>query len=173
MFQDISHFSKGSDYVPIFTAAIITDAIVMIRLISGSFQSKTLSEWYHKYSVAGVAADVLSIVIGVIVARAIYPLVFSSFSIFKLVALAVVVQVIHDITFYLLFQSIPRGRSSILDTFKDYAGEMGITILFADAAMMVSTVVIASLLAGFRPSVNLFWLVLSSYIIIYLLYSIQ
>jgi hypothetical protein len=171
-FQDISKGTHIEDYVPILTAAIITDAIVMIRLLLGQFQSKQLEVWYHKYGVGGVVADVLSIVIGIIIARFLYPFIFNSFSVFKLAGLAVAVQLIHDLSFYQLFKSIPRGKSGILDTFKDYAKEMGVQILLADAGMMISTVFLASFFAGFNKNENIVLLIISIYIILYLLYSI-
>jgi uncharacterized protein YacL len=171
-FQDISKGTRVSDYLPILTAAILTDAIVMVRLLSGQFQSKQLETWYHKYGVGGVGADVLSITIGIIIARFLYPFLFNSFSVFKLAGLAVAVQLIHDLLFYQLFKNIPRGKSGILDVFKDYAKEMGAQILLADSAMMISTVFLASLFAGFSQNENVILLIISIYIILYLLYSI-
>ena len=172
-FQDISNFHHISDYIPIFTGAVITDMVVMMLLISGKIQSKTLGQWYHKFGIAGVLADVFSIVIGILIARFLYPILFSTYSVVLLAGLAVCVQVTHDILFYMLFQSIPRGQSSILDVFKDYAKEEGIVVLFADAGMMVSTTIIASILASFSAPINAFLLIFSIYIIIYVLYSIK
>ena len=171
-FKDISKFSNTSDYLPILTGAIITDLIVLLRTSLGQIKSKALHSWYHKYGIAGVLADVLSITIGVLIVRFLYPFVFSGFSIFKMAGLAVIVQFIHDVLFYKLFQNIPRGRSQILDTFKDYASELGGVILLADAAMMVSTVLIASLLAGYSWNMNIAIFIIVLYLVPYFLYSI-
>lgn len=171
-FQDISKFANLSDYLPILNGAIITDLIVMLRVVLGQIKSKSLTSWYKKYGISSVFADVLSIVIGIIVARFLYPLIFSKFSVFLFAALAIVVQVTHDLLFASFFNYIPRGKSDILDTFKDYAKEFGPIILLADATMMVSTVILGSLLASLSANLNMVILIISLYIVPYFLYSI-
>jgi hypothetical protein len=172
MFADISNFRKTVDYLPLINGAITTDLIVILRVILGQIRSKTLHEWYKKYGLAGVLADVLSITIGVIIVQLIYPLIFSNFNIFIFATLAVIVQVIHDLLFAYFFNWVPRGQSEILDTFKDYAKELGPVILLADAAMMVSTVFITSLLSSFNEKINTIILIINLYLVPYFLYSI-
>jgi uncharacterized protein YacL len=161
-----------TDYLSIINGAIITDLAVIFLVIIGHIQSKTLKEWYHKYGLSSVMADVLSIVIGIIIAQYIYPFIFRDFNIVLFCILAVVVQLIHDILFAQFFNWIPRGKSAILDTFKDYAKEMGLTILLADASMIVSTVIIGSLLTSFSKKANVITLIVLLYLIPYFLYSI-
>jgi hypothetical protein len=172
-FYDLSHFSSISDYLPLLTAALITDLFVILRLVLGQIKSKSLTEWYKKYGLAAVLADVLSIVIGIVIARFIYPQFFSKFSILSFLCVVVVVQWIHDLSFAKLFNAIPKGKSPIIDTFKEYANEFGIMILFADSAMMIFTVLIASILASFDLNTNIIVLIVFSYILPYLLYSIS
>jgi uncharacterized protein YacL len=172
MFADISNFRKAVDYLPLINGAITTDLIVILRVILGQIKSKTLHEWYKKYGLAGVLADVLSITIGVLIVQLIYPLMFSKFNIFIFAILAVIVQVIHDLLFAQFFNWVPRGKSEILDTFKDYANELGPVILLADAAMMVSTVLITSFLASFSEKINSILLIINLYLVPYFLYSI-
>ena len=170
--QDISHFSKTSDYLPLLNGAIITDLFVILRLILGQFQSTTLRSWYNLYGIAGVLADVLSIVIGIVIARFIYPFFFRTFSWFTFCIVAVSVQMIHDLLFAQLFMYVPRGKSRILDTFKDYANEMGATILLADAAMILSTIFLGAFFASLSPNTNILILIVSLYLVPYFLYSI-
>ena len=87
--------------------------------------------------------------------------------------LTCLVQVTHDLSFAAFFNSIPRNKSAILDVFKDYGKEVGGTILFVDAIMMISTILIASYLATFQTNYIIIILILSLYILPYLLYSIQ
>jgi len=88
--------------------------------------------------------------------------------------LAVIVQLIHDVLFAQFFQGIGRGKSRILDTFKDYVGEMGaLTILLADSTMIVSTILLASFFSLFSVQANGFFLIILLYIIPYFLYSIN
>jgi hypothetical protein len=172
MFVNISNFSKTSDYLSIISGAILTDLFVIFTLIIGAMQPKTLKEWYNKYGLSAIIADVLVIVIVIILARFIYPFLFKEYSIFWFSGLAVCIQLIHDILFAQLCYAMPRGRSEIMDTFKDYATENGYIILLADAMMVVSTIIIASLLSSFSFNVNIIVFIISIYIIPYFLYSI-
>jgi hypothetical protein len=171
-FQDISRFANVSDYLPILNGALITDLIVIALVISGAIKSFTLKEWYHKYGLAAVIGDVLILVIGVIIVRAIYYLVFSKFSILSFVGLAVVVQLIHDLSFAQMMNLIPRGRSMIMDTFKDYGKEMGGLILLADALMISGTAILGSLLASSSLNINAIVLILAIYLVPYFIYSV-
>lgn len=172
MFNDITNISKATDFLPILNGAIITDLIVIFRLIMGQIKSKTLTQWYNDYGLAGVLADVLSLVIGVVITSFIYKYIFSKFNIILFTFLAVIVQIIHDVSFAILFYSIPRGKSRILDTFKDYGNEHGYVILIADALMIISTVFISSLLFSMSEKINGFIFIVLSYLIPYFLYSI-
>jgi hypothetical protein len=84
----------------------------------------------------------------------------------------VIVQLIHDLLFAQLFYSIPRGNSEILDTFKDYATEFGPVILLADAAMIISTILIASFLSTRSVNTNIIVLLVILYLVPYFIYSI-
>jgi len=172
IFQDISKFKNTADYLPILNAALITDLIVMLRVVLGQIKGSSLKSWYNKYGICSVGADVLSIVIGVLIARFIYPYFFSTWSIVLFAGVAVFVQLIHDLLFAQIFNAIPRGSSAILDTFKDYAKEFGPVILLADALMMISTVFVGSFLSGLSFNTNVVVLILFLYLMPYLLYSI-
>ena len=171
-FQDISRFANVSDYLPILNGALITDLFVIALVISGAIKSVTLKEWYHKYGLSAVLGDVLILVIGVIIVRAIYYLVFSKFSIVAFVGLAVIVQLIHDLSFAQMMNAIPKGRSMIMDTFKDYGKEMGGLILLADALMISGTAILGSLLASSSLNINIIVLILAIYLVPYFIFSL-
>jgi uncharacterized membrane protein len=67
--KNISNFNNVQDYLFILNGAIITDIIVILLLIFGFIKSKVLKEWYTKYHINAVIADVLIIVIGIILTR--------------------------------------------------------------------------------------------------------
>ena len=108
MLKNIADFSNTNDYLPLFNAVLITDLFVIFLLNIGVIKSQVLRQWYSKYNLSAVIADVLIILIGLIITRAIYYYVFDSFSILKFIILAVLVQITHDILFYVLFSNIPR-----------------------------------------------------------------
>ena len=171
--QNISNFNKISDYLPIVTGALIVDMVILFRIVIGLINIKSLNIWYNKFGLLAVVADVLSIVIGIIMSRFLYSFLFKEYSLITFLVLTCAVQFIHDILFALFFNSIPRNKSIILDVFKDYAREVGIQILFVDALMMISTILIASYLATWSTNSQIIVFIVSLYILPYLLYSIR
>jgi hypothetical protein len=168
----IYNFNNTLDYFPIITAAMITDMIVILLLKAGTFKSKTLEKWYSTYGFSGGLADVLSIVIVIIIARFLYFKIFTTENVLYFIGLTVLLQWIHDILFYFLFNSVPRGVSKIMDTFKDYANENGATILFADSLMMISTILLATYFSSFNVNHNIILFIVALYFIVYFLYSV-
>ncbi len=171
MFKNIANFSNTKDYLPLLSGVLITDLFVILLLNTKLINSQVLRKWYSQYNLSAVIADVLIILIGLIIARAIYYYIFDNFSILKFILVAVVVQVIHDILFYILFKNVPRGMNRMLDTFKDYASEVSYKAILSDSGMMVMAAIIASYLAGESLNKNIIVLVVAVYALPYLLYN--
>jgi len=170
---NLSNFQNTRDYLPIITGALITDMIVLVLILAGYLNGKSIKEWYITYGLSGVIVDTLSITIGIILARFIYPLLFTKYSLLLFILLTCAVQVTHDLLFYLFFKTIPRNKSPIMDIFKDYATEYGYFILMADAMMMISTILLGSYLATLNTNSIIITLIVSLYILPYLLHSIK
>jgi hypothetical protein len=170
--NNISNFSNTQDYLPILNGVILTDLLVIAFLLSGAIGSYVLKMWYREYHLGAVIADVLIIVIGILLARFLYPMIFKEYSLIKFLILVVGIQIIHDLLFYSVAVSIPRGRSRILDVFKDYGKENGVKAIAADSAMMVSSVLLASFLKGQTLNTNLLVLIFSVYLIPYMVFSV-
>ena len=173
MFENISQFKNISDYLPIITAALIVDMFILVRVVFGYIRIKSLNNWYNKFGFLAVVADVLSIVIGIIMSRFLYPFFFKEYLLLPFLGLTCIVQLIHDILFYFFFTSIARNKSAMLDVFKDYAKEVGFQILLVDSLMMVSTILLASYMKSLSLNSNIIILIVSLYILPYLLYSIK
>ena len=171
MFKNIANFSNTKDYLPLLNGVLITDLFVILLLNMKLINSQVLRKWYSQYNLSAVIADVLIILIGLIIARAIYYYIFDNFSILKFILVAILVQVIHDILFYVLFKNVPRGMNRMLDTFKDYASEVSYKAILSDSGMMVMAAIIASYLAGESLNKNIIVLVVSVYVLPYLLYN--
>lgn len=171
MFKDISHVKNTNDYLPLLNGVLITDLFVILLLNTGLIQSTVLRKWYDQYNLSAVIADVLIILIGLIITRAIYYYVFDTFSILRFTSLAVIIQIIHDLSFYLFFSMVPRGVNRMLDTFKDYAKEVSYKAIFADSGMMIMSSLLASSLANQTTNMNVIVLILSIYLLPYLLYN--
>lgn len=171
MFKDIANFSNTSDYLPLFNGVLITDLFVIFLLNTKVIQSVVLKKWYNEYNLSAVIADVLIIFIGLIIVRFLYYYIFDNFSIINFIILAVIVQFIHDVLFYIFFKSIPRGTNRMLDTFKDYAKEVSYKAILSDSGMMIMASLIASYLASKNLNTNLIILILSMYILPYAIYN--
>jgi hypothetical protein len=171
MFKNIARFGNTSDYLPLLNGVVFTDLVVIALLNSKVINSRVLRQWYTEYNLSAVIADVLIILIGLIIVRAIYYRVFTEFSIWKFILLALIVQFTHDMLFYAFFQSVPRGMNRMLDTFKDYAKEVSFKAVLADGGMMVLASLVASYLAGQSLNANIIVLVGLVYMLPYLLYN--
>jgi uncharacterized protein YacL len=169
IFKDISNFYNVNDYLPILNGCINADLIIILLVFHGIFKSSYLKKWYHKYQLSAVIADVLILVIGIILARFFYKYIFTNFNIWKFTALAVCIQIIHDILFYWFFKSIPYGYNEMLDFFKEYAKEVGIGAILGDSFMMVLSCLLSSNFATYTLNSNIIILIISLYFVPYMI----
>lgn len=170
--QDISNFNKISDYIPIFNGALLADIIVLyIVYYTSYFNSKYLMKWYETYRLSAIIADVFILIIGIIIARYIYYYIFNIFSVIKFTGLVVVIQIIHDILFYLFFKSIPRGTNLMFDMFKDYAKEVNSGAIIGDSFMIIIATLASMLFANISLNSNIIWSICLIYLIPYILYT--
>ena len=171
MFKNIANFNNISDYLPLLNAVLITDLFVILLLNTHVIKSQVLRKWYSQYNLSAVIADVLIILIGLIITRAIYYYIFDNFSLIKFIIIAVIVQIIHDVLFYVFFSSVPRGVNKMLDTFKDYANDVSYQAIFADSGMIIMACLIGSYLVNKNTNTNIIVLISSLYLMPYLLYN--
>ena len=171
MLKNIGDFNNINDYLPLLNSVLITDLFVILLLNTSVIKSTVLRKWYSNYNLSAVIADVLIILIALIITRAIYYYVFDSFSIVKFVILAVIVQIIHDLLFYIIFSNIPRGVNKMIDTFKDYANEISYKAILGDSCMMIMSCLIASYLVNKNTNTNIIVLISFLYLLPYLLYN--
>jgi hypothetical protein len=117
-----------------------------------------LKKWYKKFNLSAAIADTLILVIGIIIARFFYGYLFKEFNIWLFTGLAVVIQIIHDILFYLFFNNIPKGYNYMLDFFKSYAKEVGVGAILGDSLMMILACLLSSYFATFSLNQNISFL---------------
>jgi uncharacterized protein YacL len=170
IFQNISNFNNIKDYLPILNGCIIADLIVLILLFNGFFPSNYLKKWYKNYHLSACIADVLILFIGIIITRFFYRLIFNKFNIIYFTILALIIQVIHDILFYLFFMNLPNRYNFMLDFFKLYAKEVGPNAILGDSFMMLVTCLFSSYFATLTINTNIIYLVLLCYLIPYMIY---
>lgn len=171
MFEDISNFNKISDYLPILNGSILADIIIILGLYyTKLYPSKYLKKWYENYRLSAIVADVLILVIGKIIVRSIYSKLFIDFSILKFIFLILIIQIAHDILFYIFFSIVPRGYNKMLDLFKDYANEVSYGAIIGDSSMIIMSTLLSSLFANLNTNQNIILNIILTYLIPYVIY---
>jgi hypothetical protein len=114
-----------------------------------------------------VLSDVTSVMIGIMIAHFLVP----SASGWMLALYSVIVQIIHDVLYYLLIVlQIPRGTNAVIDLMKDYGKEVSFGPIIADSAIMLSTVGAYTLLKGQSSERMAFFGLAALYSITYVVY---
>ena len=156
------------NWLSLFTATAWVDFAVIV--LSKFFPlTKTLGTWYRDFGVVAVGSDILIIVLGIALAQLIVP----GISGWNLVGLSVLIQVIHDVLFYILvILGVPEGQNKIIDLFKKYAAEGSWKIILADSAMVASSVLLMEWLDNnYSDSQIGFVGLLAVYSLLYIIYT--
>jgi hypothetical protein len=129
---------------------------------------KSLNKWYDQFGIVAVASDCLIIVLGVMLAKILFP----SATGWNLVLLAVIIQLLHDVIFYFfIVKPLPTGTNKMIDLFKEYGNENGWKILVYDSFMIASTVLLADVLEEHGIQEQSFVGLLGVYALTYVLYT--
>jgi hypothetical protein len=97
--------------------------------------------------------------------------VFDNYSLVNFIKLAIIIQITHDVLFYVFLKNIPRGVNKIIDIFKDYANEVSYKAILADSGMIIMSCLISSYLVNKNTNTNIIVLVSFIYLLPYLLYN--
>ena len=147
---NVGNFLANEDWWFFLPAILFVDVVVIFlsRFFPKQF-GKPINDWYDEFGLAAVLSDVMIIAIGIAITRYLYSYFFmekEGWSILYFVALAVVIQLVHDIAFsYGVVQKIPAGHNSMIDLFKTYI-QGGPKILLVDAAMVAGSIGLAAAL---------------------------
>lgn len=156
------------DWLSLFTATAWVDFAVIV--LSKFFPlTKALGTWYAEFGLTAIGSDILIIVLGIALAQLLVPGIKG----WNLVGLSVLIQVIHDVLFYVLvILGVPTGQNAIIDLFKKYAAEGSWKIILADSAMVASSVLLMEWLQDnySRPVIG-FVGVLAVYSLLYIQYT--
>jgi hypothetical protein len=148
--------------------AVLWVDLIGIVLSSYKLLGTYLPEWYAKFGPVAVLSDCLIIILGIMLASLIYP----TASTLELILLALTVQLVHDLLFYVLvIEKLPEGKNSVIDLFKKYADEGGYRILIADAIMVTSSILGQYYLETQSIEVTSFLGFLAAYAISYMIYT--
>lgn len=170
--MSIDDFNNTSHYLPILNASVLADIIVLLIVYyTPFFNSRFLMKYYEEYRLGAIIADVLILVIGMIITRYYYKAFFNEFSILNFLVLALVIQIIHDILFFILFSNVPVGKNKFLDIFKKYAKEVSWGAILGDSFMIILTVLFSVYFSKQSYNYNIILLTVLVYLIPYVLYT--
>ena len=129
---------------------------------------KYINDWYTTYSGWAVLSDISSITIGIFIAMYFY----TGKNLLVLIGVAVLVQWIHDILFYVLvIQRLPEKTNGIIDMLKLYSKDAGVAALIGDSWMMVGSLLGASLASKLPVNAQIFALLVGGYMLPYAIYQ--
>jgi hypothetical protein len=155
-------------WLSLLTAVAWVDFVVIVlsKIVP---LTQSLKLWYSTFGVSAVGADILIIVLGIAVAQLLFP----GISGWSLVVTAVVIQLLHDVLFYVgVIRQVPDGQNKMIDMFKRYSAEGSWKILLADAAMVASSVLLMEFLDDHLTDDQVgFAGVLGVYSLLYILYT--
>ena len=165
------NFENKFEYLPIITANIYADLFIIFATFTRVYYKiLTLEDWYKKYRLSAMIADILIGVLYILLGRYLVYTLKLNVGLTAFALLCVVIQVIFDFLFYLLFTLVPSGTNNMLDFFKGYAKEVGVNALFGDSVLVILAVVISALLNARSFDTNIVFLILSIYLTPYFIY---
>jgi hypothetical protein len=156
---------KNHSILSLTLSAIVVDTIIGYYLLLSNRGGRYIKEWYNQFNIGAYVMDILSIIVGT------YSATLFSNNIYSQIVATVIVGLIHDISFGIFVNKI-QSESKILTLFKNYANELGPTILVVDAFMLISTLLFSIYFkSALTNSTMIFLSVIISYIGLLMIYS--
>ena len=172
--KPLVNYNDSSEYLPIFTSNLYADLLIILITFTGVLgvgkSWKVLTNWYKKYRLSAMLADVLIGVIYLLIARYLVFAFKLKVDLFQFGVLSVLVQILFDFLFYLFFTIIPKGSNHMLDLFKDWAKYAKADALWGDSILVLIGVVLSSFLKEQSFNANMFILILGGYLVPYIIY---
>jgi len=163
--QPTVNFKNKFEYVPIITANIYADLLIIFITFSQLFYvSASLEGWYKKYRLSAMIADILIGVLYMLLGRFIVYKFGLKVGLTAFAGLCVAVQLFFDFLFFIFFTLVPKGSNDMLDYFKYYAKDVGVNALLGDSFLVIFAVLISALLNSKSYDTNIVFLIISIYL---------
>ena len=175
--KPLTNFNNKFEYVPILTSNILADLLIIYITFSGVLSVKNskswqiLTNWYKKYRLSAMIADILIGVLYLLLARYLAFRFKLKVNLFTFAVFAVAIQLVLDFLFYLLFSAIPKKQNDMLDMFKEWGRYAGLDALWGDSILVIVGVVVSAFLNKQSFDFNLVSLIFSCYLIPYIIYK--
>ena len=152
----------------IVVGSIVANLVVsntVVRLLG--LKSHSLSRYYEQLNMIAVCLDITSVTWGVLLAQHI--LSHRHTEIYKVLAVSIAVQVLHDVCFAMWIRRSTSQRQTIR-LFQSYAREHGTWILLIDALIMTVAVLVSRVLSNTNMSARGVTLTMSFALYVHLLF---
>ena len=175
--KPLTNYNDKFEYVPILTSNILADLFIIYITFSGVLSVKNskswqiLTNWYKKYRLSAMIADILIGVLYLLLARYLAFRFKLKVNLFTFAVFAVAIQLVLDFLFYLLFSAIPKKQNDMLDMFKEWGRYAGLDALWGDSILVIVGVVVSAFLNQQSFDFNLVSLIFSCYLIPYIIYK--
>jgi len=173
--KPLINYKNHFEYVPIITSNLYADLLIVFITFSGILgykaQSwKILTNWYKKYRLSAMMADILIGVLYLLLARYIAHSQKLKLNLFEFGILAVAIQIILDLAFYVLFSLLPKNQNHMLDLFKNWARYSKLDALWGDSILVLFGVIISAFLNQKSFDFNMVALIIGLYLVPYTIY---
>lgn len=139
--KDIRKFWDARTLLAIVASAIAVDTIGLFVWRYTAQPDGPINTWYDEFGIVAYILDVLSIIIGMVLAQIVASAIGGPFNLVAFLVIVVAIQMTHDIFFsQVVVPMIPPGRNSIIDLMFTYSTMKGAEwVLAVDALYMVAT----------------------------------
>jgi hypothetical protein len=168
------------EFIHFFTAACIVEMVFLylFRFTRSPLTGKAINNWYSNLGWSAIILDIVSVLIGFYIAKFVYEYFVSKkyiteeYSILKYLAIVLIVQIIHDFSFYfVIIRNSKMGQSIVMDEFKRYTSSVGVGAVIGDSLMYLLGTPLLFYLATIRNDVNIFSSLVSLYLIGYFVHQ--
>ena len=172
--KPVANYKNPFEYLPLLTSNLYADLLIILITFSGILGTgkswKVLANWYKKYRLSAMIADILIGVLYLMAARYVDYTYNLKLDLFKFGVLAVGIQLIFDYLFYLMFSAVPLGKNHMLDMFKSWAKSAKLDALWGDSILVLVGVILSAFLNERSFNENMFWLIFGAYITPYIIH---
>ena len=173
--KPLINYKNHFEYVPIITSNLYADLLIVFITFSGILgykaQSwKILTNWYKKYRLSAMMADILIGVLYLLLARYIAHSQKLKLNLFEFGVLSVAIQIILDLAFYVLFSLLPKNQNHMLDLFKNWARYSKLDALWGDSILVLFGVIVSAFLNQKSFDFNMVALIMGLYLVPYTIY---
>tara|TARA_B110000208_G_C11793694_1_gene438658 strand:- start:2510 stop:3091 length:582 start_codon:yes stop_codon:yes gene_type:complete len=163
---------ENINFIHILTSTLIVELFMLIlfRYTKSVFSVKAINKWYDKYKLIAILLDIFIVMIGFYLTKFISKH-YKLNNYYQILILQIIIQVIHDIIFYLLFTKYPKNINPVIDEFKKYAKSTNLGAILGDSYMYLIGIPILFLLTKLNKDKLIFISLVCSYLIGYLIYQ--